>query len=158
MRLVAGGFLVVVMFAGVAGCGRPVVGPADSSPSPSPSPSPSSSGSGAPGAVTLHRTGGFAGVDHRLEVAPDGAWTYTGDGRRESGRLTSSQVDTLRALSSDERLPAEAKHQDKRNCQDGFTYDVTVGSFSITAVECGQFEERPALTELVEFLRDTTPL
>lgn len=106
----------------------------------------------------MTRTGGFAGVEHLLEVAEDRTWTYTGDGKRQTGRLTGSQMDTLKALASDERLPAEAKHQDKRKCQDGFTYDVRVGSFSITAVECGQFEERPALTELVGFLRDTTPL
>jgi hypothetical protein len=108
--------------------------------------------------VTVHRTGGFAGVDHRLEITPDGAWTYLGDGQRKSGRLTASQVDALRALATDQRLSAEAKHRDKRNCQDGYGYDVTVDSFSITAVECGQFEERPALTALVEFLKDATPL
>jgi len=108
--------------------------------------------------VTVHRTGGYAGVDHQLEIAPDGAWTYHGDGKRQSGKLTSSQVDTLRELATDDRLPAEAKHRDQRTCSDGYAYDITVDSFSMTAVECGRFEERPALNELVGFLKDTTPL
>jgi hypothetical protein len=111
-----------------------------------------------PVSVVVHRTGGFAGVDHRLEVAADGAWTYAGDGKRQTGRLTASQVDRLRVLATDGRLPAEAKYQDKRTCQDGYGYDVTIDSFTITAVECGRFEERPALNELVRFLKDTTPL
>lgn len=97
-------------------------------------------------------------MEHLLEVAEDRTWTYTGDGQRQTGLLTGPQMDTLKALATDDRLPAEAKYQDKRTCQDGYGYDVTIGSFTITAVECGRFEERPALNELVGFLKDTTSL
>lgn len=161
-----GGLLIVTVLAGAVGCGDPEAVPAES---PSPSQPPSSSESTAspsssavpsrgPVSVVVHRTGGFAGVDHRLEVAADGTWTYAGDGKRDAGRLTASQVDRLRVLASDGRLPAEAKYKDKRVCQDGYGYDVTIDSFTITAVECGRFEERPALNELVRFLKDATPL
>jgi hypothetical protein len=164
MRLVIGGLLIVTVLAAAAGCGDPETVPAESPSQPPgsspslPPPSVSAVPPRGPVSVVVHRTGGFAGVDHRLEVKPDGTWSYAGDGNRQAGRLTGSQVDRLRVLADDGRLPAEAKHKDKRTCQDGYGYDVTIDSFTITAVECGRFEERPALNELVRFLKSVTPL
>ncbi|MGH3663905.1 MAG: hypothetical protein ACRDTQ_18870 [Micromonosporaceae bacterium] len=109
--------------------------------------------------ITLTRTGGFAGVSDRIEIQPAGAWKYAEKGgRTRTGELTDRQVSKLQSLAMDERLRTEAQHKDTRRCADGFTYQLDAGTLSMTAVDCGGFEERPAFTELVKFVKGATPM
>jgi hypothetical protein len=88
--------------------------------------------------VTVHRTGGIAGLDDTVTVEPDGRWTATS--RRasaRSGQLTDAQRDRLRALTSDPRLAGEAGASPGRTrCADTFNYTVTVGSSRVSYTDC----------------------
>ncbi|MGH3648466.1 MAG: hypothetical protein ACRDTM_14980 [Micromonosporaceae bacterium] len=167
MKRTIGGLLLTAVLVGLAGCG----GGGQAGPSPTPSGTgeigippgetggtPTHPPGRKPMQITLSRTGGIAGVDQRVVVEPEGAWTYTGDGKRKTGELTDQQVSKLQSLAMDERLPAEAKRQDSGECADGFEYSLKAGDVSLTAVDCGGFDNRPVFSELVDLLVDATPM
>lgn len=168
MKGAIGGLLVAGLL-GLAGCGGGVAEPG-LSPTPSRSSgeigippgetgSPSYPAKSKPMKITLARTGGIAGVDQRIEIQAGGAWTYTdADGEDTTGELTDQQVSKLQSLAMDDRLRSEAKHKDARKCADGFFYELRAGTLSMGAVECGTFEERPAFTALVDFIKQHTPM
>lgn len=164
------GLLLLASLAGLAGCGQ------GGQAAPSPSPSPSSTGEigippgetggtptyppdTEPRAVTLTRSGGIAGVDQRLVVTADGAWTYTDGDKEEKGELTDQQVSKLQSLAMDKRLPSEAKVQDGGGCADAFSYTLKAGKVSMRVEDCGDgFDKRPVFGELVDLLVDATPM
>ncbi|MGH3727409.1 MAG: hypothetical protein ACRDTU_01500 [Micromonosporaceae bacterium] len=171
MKRVFGGLLLVATVA-LAGCGG---GGGGEQAKPSPSPTQSSSGQigippgetpgdptyppgKEPMAISLARTGGVAGVDQRIQVTVDGAWTYSEDGKKETGQLTDQQVSKLQSLAMDKGLRTEAKIKDRQTCADGFQYDLRAGSVSMTATDCGGQEGRPAFAALVDYLVDATPM
>lgn len=171
MKRAVGGLLLVAVLTGLGGCGGGGDRPAATA---SPSPERSSGGIGIPPGetpgtptyppgkrpmtITLVRTGGVAGVDHRIQVSPDGAWTYSGDGKEQSGQLTDREVSKLQSLAMDERLQAEAKREDTADCADGFRYRLTAGSLSMSGLDCGGMPGRPAFEALVDYLTRTTPM
>ncbi len=82
----------------LGGCGDtgpgapgPTTSPTTATAAPSSSPTPTS----APGPVVLTRTGGLAGYDDRLEVAPDGAVTGTTRGGEVTCRVASDLATIL---------------------------------------------------------------
>src|SRR2546430_2134077 len=90
------GVLAVALLALLPGCGgNAKVGTDPSSPSAA--------------AVTLVRTGGFAGVHDQVVIAPDGTWVRTDrTGAQRTGRLTDPQRDALSRLAADPRLVDES--------------------------------------------------
>ncbi len=81
-----------------------------------------------PASVSVHRTGGFAGVDDQITVDPTGGWTATDRARaRKSGELTTSEQEQLQTLAADPRLETEAvRPTAPTKCADAFQYTVTV--------------------------------
>ena len=160
--------LVVVAMFGMAGCGQ------GSKPQTKPSPSESRGEIGIPSGetpgtptypdgkrpvdISMERTGGIAGVHQKIQISADGSWTYEDKGKAQTGKLTDPQVSKLQSLVLDDRLSTEARHKDTRKCADGFNYTLNAGEFSMTAVDCGGFEERPAFTALVKYVKDVTPM
>jgi hypothetical protein len=109
------------------------------------------SDTGGPGGlppITIVRTGGFAGVNDKLTVQPDGAWASTDKlDRKRSGQLTPDQVATVRVLATAPALAAEAgRTAGASNCVDAFNYAVTVGSRQVGYVDCPNDAGLPAAT------------
>jgi len=111
-------------------------------------------------AVTLVRSGGFAGLTETVTVQPDGNWKR-GDGRttNRTGRLTTAQVSRLQTLVADPQLAAEAKQPPPgtNQCNDTFTYVLMVGKQVIKYEECpGQVKPPKVTMEIVAFLQEAT--
>lgn len=176
--------VVAVAALAVAGCGPTVSGKvadrgepsASGTPSASASatPTPTRSGSptaspphgGAPtspatpaGSVRLQVTGGFVGKNDVLTVDGDGAWTYVGRSATKHGTLTAAQRDRLTALVTDPKLASEARLRMPKNmCADGVSYRLTVGSLTLTRVNCGGSAQTPTFNAIVELLGKATPI
>jgi hypothetical protein len=110
-------------------------------------------------AVTVVRTGGFAGVNETLTVAPDGSWLYT-DHRRnltQAGTLTPAQRAQLRAAATDPALAAAFREPAGGGCADGFQYAVTVGDLSGSFDDCGG-TDHAAIRAVIAAVTPATPL
>ncbi|WP_344319252.1 hypothetical protein, partial [Actinocatenispora thailandica] len=111
------------------------------------------------GSVRLQATGGFVGKNDVLTVDGDGAWTYTGRSGSKHGTLTAAQRDRLTALVTDPKLAAEARlRMPKNTCADGVSYRLTVGSLTLTRVNCGGSAQTPTFNAIVELLGKATPI
>src|SRR5215467_901448 len=88
--------------------------------------------------ITVVRTGGIAGVNDKLVIGPDGAWTATDKrGTTRTGQLTADQIAAVRALATAPGLAGEAGHTaGPSNCADAFDYAVTVGPRQVGYVDC----------------------
>ena len=75
------------------------------------------------GALTLTVTGGVAGIQDQMEVAPDGTVLVTGS-PSVGGRAPARTMTALRELLTSEEIAAEAASggPDQEGCADGFTY------------------------------------
>jgi hypothetical protein len=102
---------------------------------------------GAPGTVTVKRTGGFAGVNDTLVVAPDGKWTSTNKaGARHSGQLNADQTLALKNLLTASEKSHEMGQQAaaRSNCSDAFRYTIAVAEGSSVAwYECPTDPNQP---------------
>ena len=110
--------------------------------------SPAGSSGASPGStatVSVTRSGGFAGVGDRVEIAADGTWTATDrDGARRTGQLSGRQRTELAELARDPGLAAEATQtRPPTRCADAFTYEVTVGGTRVSFVDCPTDPEPP---------------
>jgi hypothetical protein len=142
LRRTLPGVMTAVILTLLAGCGdRAGVGMDSASASPP---------AGDP-AVSLVRTGGFAGVHDQAVIAPDGAWTATDRaGTQRSGRLTDAQRDALRRLAADPRLAREAaRTQGPTRCADVYEYDLTVDAVRVHFIDCPTDPDRPAAAAAV---------
>jgi hypothetical protein len=130
-------------------------------------PTPPSAGTSAPAsipaaaaiAVTIHKTGGIAGVDETISVDAQGTWTRAGrNATPRTGRFTADQLAQLRTLATDPRLIAEAtKPQSPGPCADAFSYSVTVATMTMSFTDCPTAANRPQATmAIVEFLEKAT--
>jgi hypothetical protein len=111
-------------------------------------------------AVTLVRSGGFAGLTETVTVQPDGSWKR-GDGRttNRTGRFTAVQVSRLQTLVADPQLAAEAKQPPPgtNQCNDTFIYVLMVDHQVIKYEECpGQAKPPKVTMEIVAFLQEAT--
>ncbi|NUT38161.1 MAG: hypothetical protein HOV79_34360 [Hamadaea sp.] len=111
---------------------------------PGPAPTPASTDVLAPTpaarftALDVRRAGGIAGVDDRVAVSAQGAWSASGKaGSAKQGTLSQSQLDTLIAYAADPRLAKEATEQRAPTaCRDAFSYVVTVDALTVAYVDC----------------------
>ncbi|GAB2959609.1 hypothetical protein GCM10027280_55530 [Micromonospora polyrhachis] len=177
LPLAVTGALLVLVTAGCTGGGNPSPAPGGSTPTPEPSTStpsgPVGTSPGQPpvgtspghppagdGAVTIVRTGGFAGVWQSLTVAGDGRWTYhdrPNDRDVETGALTAAQRTRLRTLLADPALAAEATRKPgPPACADGFSYTLTTGSSTVSWLDCGDAPKTAG--SVVRLLEDATAL
>ena len=121
--------------------------PASSSPAaPSPSATPTRA---AFSAVTVTRSGGFAGVSDRYTVTTDG--TITPGGRK----LSPADLAQLRTLVTGAELAAEAERSPYRapNCADGFNYSVVTGSLRLAGTDCGNLgKDAPTMMKVVQLV------
>ncbi|MBX6355985.1 MAG: hypothetical protein IRZ05_09045 [Micromonosporaceae bacterium] len=109
----------------------------------------------------MRRTGGFIGVEQTLVVRPDGVWAWGGadaGGGPHSGRLTSAQRAELARLARSPALAAEARRkQGPAQCADGYTYQLTVGSLTVSWVDCDP-DTPPTAVAITDLLAAATPL
>jgi len=155
-RLPRGGVLVlmVAVLCGLAACASSHVTGGSGGPG----------GSGATGAaalpaISVQRTGGFAGVNDSLTVDPHGMWTKTDKtGAQHTGQLAAADLAALRALAADPRLTAEAAQtRAPSNCSDAYNYVVMVGTAKVAYTDCPSDADQPAATiALVARLQQAT--
>ena len=174
LPLVAAGALVVATAAGCTGTqspsqqahGSPSPVPDLSTPTPEPSAGSPSGPAGSPtgqppagdGALTIVRTGGYAGVWQSLTTGGDGKWTYhdrPNDRDVETGTLAAAPRSQLRTLLADPALAAEAARKSgPPACADGFAYTLTTGSLTVSWLDCG---DAPKTAGAVVRLLETAP-
>ena len=158
-RLPRGGLLVLMaaVLCGLTACASSHVtgGPAGSA---GPGASGTTGAAGLP-AISVQRTGGFAGVNDSLTVDPRGMWTKTDKtGVQRTGQLAAADLAALRALATDPRLPAEAaRTRAPSHCSDAYNYVVTVGAAKVAYTDCPSDADQPAATiALVTRLQQAT--
>jgi hypothetical protein len=113
------------------------------------------------GTVTMQRSGGFAGVMQSVEIAPDGAWTYTDRraGTVRHGRLSSVQRQRLvRSLADPALTREQAVSAPVGVCSDGYLYQITSDRMRMKFVWCGSVGNRPALVAVITAIEDATPM
>ena len=132
----------------LAGCGGPsdVSGSAGGS---TPVPATSTAVSSAASIlVTVHRTGGLAGVEDVVQVDDSGAWKAgTRSGKQTSGQLTRDRLNALQALVAAPDWQGETTASATRPCPDGFVYEVTAGDRTASSDDC-RLDSRPTLAKL----------
>jgi hypothetical protein len=119
-------------------------------------------GSAEPVEVTVHRSGGIAGVDEVLVVHADGRWTWNPGARSRgtdprTGRLGDRDRRELARLAAQLDLDAVPGRRRPPECADGFEYTVTAGGNRVQWVDCGTNGPLVAST-LVDLLAAATPL
>lgn len=111
--------------------------------------------------VTVERTGGIAGVEQSITVAPDGRWSYHQDRPGQGGvdkpvrgRLNEMYRADLQALLADPALATETGG--KADCADGFGYKLVTGATLVEWTDCGG-DGPPTASRVVALLTESTP-
>jgi hypothetical protein len=140
-RFLLRGATVVATLVVLAGCARSG-GTGSATPTPLTSPS---SAPVAAAQVTLVRTGGLPGVNDRVVVDANGAWTATDStGKQRNGQLTAQQRDRLAQLVGSGQLAREAARPSQpARCMDAYVYTLTVGADTVGYVDCPGDATRP---------------
>lgn len=96
--------------------------------------------------ITVQRSGGFAGANDTIDLAPRGSWTATDkSGGRRSGELTADQTARISALAADSRIADEAAAtRPATRCRDAYNYVLTVGAVRVAFVDCPADPDQPA--------------
>ena len=115
---------------------------------------------GPPVTVTINRTGGIAGVNEEITIAPSGAWSYSSrrPAKTEAGRLTEAELAQLTRLAHDPGLAEEAAKTRPGQCNDGFLYNVSVGGSKLSFEDCGARSEQPTFEELMRLITAATAM
>ena len=104
-----------------------------------------------PNVILFHRTGGFAGVDDRVVIWPDGVFQATRRAGATGGRVTPEQERVLNDFRGAwPRIVADADRQADTGAPpiaDGFHYTISLNDRSISLTDGG-----PPRSELVEQL------
>lgn len=112
-----------------------------------------------PTEVVLTTSGGIVGLSDTVTVRTDGRWTKVDrSGGSRTGQLSATDLDRLRQLTTDPRLPAEATATTPATmCADAFTYQLTVGERTTGYVDCPpELTPPPATAAVVELLHQAT--
>ena len=151
---------LVVTSVFVTACGDPGAGERPGLTSHGPT-STSSSASIPPGAavpVSISRTGGFAGVSQRIEIAADGSWTYTD--RRASvqqGKLTPEQLSSVQQRVNDPAFASQLNGSGgPKTCNDTFIYQIVAGEKRGAFDDCDA-AVKPAVVAVVAAVAAATP-
>jgi hypothetical protein len=115
----------------------------------------------AAGVVTISRTGGIAGVNEMVQVAPDGTWVFHNrkSGESQQGKLTSAQHDELNRLIAAPGFAAEARQRPPTGvCNDGFVYTVVAGDISAHYTQCSSSGNQTAIKAVVNLVVGATPM
>jgi hypothetical protein len=153
-RIALGGVLVVTGV--LAGCATPTTTTADR-PGSATSATPTSATAAVLPAVSLTRTGGFAGVNQTIVITAAGAWTFTDkrSNATSSGQFTQPQLVQLAQLALDPRVAQEVLQSPSAGaCSDAFNYTLAIGPQNTTFEDCGG--ARPAIHSMVAFITDAT--
>jgi hypothetical protein len=110
---------------------------------------------GLPAAVTITRTGGFAGVNQTITIQPNGDWVYSGRGKNEQGTLAPGVVASLGSVVSQPAFLTEMRTKPDGVCADAFHYAVTIGTESTSFEDC--LVERPMVKQALGLVADGTP-
>jgi hypothetical protein len=113
-----------------------------------------------PTTVTVTRTGGFAGLMQRIEIARDGSWVFTDlrSGTVNRGRLSVAQRQELTRLVSDPAFLREAGTRPAPGgCADAFVYTIAAGELSFRYEQCGA-TKRPRTDEILNLILAATPI
>ena len=109
--------------------------------------------------VTVLRTGGFAGVNDRIEVRANGRWSKVDRaGVTRTGQLSPGQLERLTAAVRDPDLAGEKlSNASHSSCRDAYNYAVTVGALTVSYVDCPTDAGRPrrAMAIVAEVLAAT---
>ena len=110
--------------------------------------------------LTVRRTGGIAGVDQRLTLQSDGAWTYSDAraGGTQQGTLTPAQLAQLRTLVMQPGFAAEGRLSPAAGCADAFAYEVALGDLAVQFSDCPASSSHPIASSILALLTDATPL
>lgn len=111
--------------------------------------------------VKIIRTGGFAGVNQILEIAPDGSWVYTDKraGTSQRGQITpAQQAELARMVTNPDFLTQARQKPGPSVCNDTFIYAISIGDLSTQFDDCGDKSERPAVQAVLSALASMTPL
>ena len=158
MTLVLAAALVA---AGLTACGGGTAGPGAT---PGPTAAPGVTATAEPPAtgdvLTVRRTGGIAGVDQRLTLQSDGAWTYSDAraGGTQRGTLTPAQLAQLRTLVGQPGFAAEGRLSPAAGCADAFAYEVALGDLAVQFSDCPASSSHPIASSILALLTDATPL
>lgn len=101
-------------------------------------------------AFTITKTGGFAGVFQRIDVAPDG--TVRNETGQVIGQLDAADVAELRTLLTGQAIRDEAgRAQPSRGqCADGFNFTLVMGDLRVSHYACGRSDNKPAFQRVLE--------
>lgn len=83
--------------------------------------------------VSFTRTGGLAGANDSLTVAPDGSYTIQTKKGNKSGKLTADELSALKAALSSTDFNKMPTVNDNGGVADGYTYTITYSGRQITA-------------------------
>lgn len=101
-------------------------------------------------AFTITKTGGFAGVRQRIDVAPDG--TVRDESGKVLGHIESTDLDELRTLLTGQEIRAEAGRGQPSGskCADGFTFTLVMGDLRVSDYACGRPADKPTFKRVLE--------
>jgi hypothetical protein len=175
-RLLAAGLTLVAL----TGCGASTGTTTSSSPTPTsaspssgfPSSTPPSPGPGGPpgpapggaplgAGITVTKSGGIAGVRQVLTLAPDGSWVFTDfkTAKKESGRLTGSQLQQLAQMVADPALIAELRVPARTGvCNDAFMYAISIRELTYRYKQCGGPTNHPRTDAVLNLILASTPM
>jgi hypothetical protein len=110
--------------------------------------------------VSVTRTGGIAGVNQTIDIAPDGNWVYTDkrSNRTETGTLATAQRLLVLRFVTDPAFVDELTNgatPDPR-CADGFRYTINTGGESGSFDDCGP-DGPPVVKAAIAAITEATP-
>jgi hypothetical protein len=97
------------------------------------------SSTAAPVRVTVTRSGGFAGVQQRVVIEPDGRWIRAGGSADTPiGQLSADQIAQLQRLAHEPVVAATGAPPSRNpRCADGYVYTVSIGAATTAYTDCG---------------------
>ncbi|PZS27569.1 MAG: hypothetical protein DLM59_16240 [Pseudonocardiales bacterium] len=102
-------------------------------------------------AFTITRTGGFAGVSQRIDVASDG--TVRNEAGTVIGHIEPADLTQLRSLLTGKEIRDEAtrgKSSGSGKCADGFNVTLVMGDLRVSDYTCGRPSNKPAFSRVLE--------
>jgi hypothetical protein len=102
---------------------------------------------------TVTKTGGFAGVDERIDVGADG--TVRNGAGRDVGRIRPADLAELHTILAGKEIRAEAAARPRpgagnRCIADGFTFTLVMGALRISECSSSRPSNNPAFHRVIE--------